>query len=50
MILTDSDPFDDCVASSMRGVYQNDGQNCRDVERILCTRQYSMTSSLKLLL
>ena len=34
MILTESTPFDDCVASSMRGMYQNAGQNCCDVERL----------------
>jgi len=34
MIFTETTPLDDCVAWSMRGVYQNAGQNCCGVERL----------------
>ena len=35
MIFTETTPIADCIAWSMRGVYQNAGQNCCGVERLL---------------
>jgi len=35
MIFTETTPMDDCIAWSMRGVYQNAGQNCCGVERLV---------------